>query len=122
MTDTLVTRVPEIINLELYAGDGAAIRFTLKDSDGNPFPLNGVITSQIKNKRVDTSPVLSWTVHDEDFATGIVVLSLTGVQTESLIVEGKPFKGVWDLQYIETGAEPVTFVQGKVKIDADVTR
>lgn len=122
MTDPTVSREPGRINLSLYAGDGAAIKFSLTDSNNNPFPLNGVVTSQIKAKRSDPAPLVSWTVDDSGFADGIVTLSLTGEQTEFLISGGKPFTGVWDAQYVADGAEPITFVHGKLRCIPDVTR
>lgn len=121
MAETTISRVPKILDLELYAGDGIALRFKVTGVDDEPSPLDGVATSQIKGRRSDESPRLEWTVDDSEMATGIVVLSLTGEQTASLIVNGKTFSGVWDLQYQATGAEPLTFVQGKVVCNADVT-
>lgn len=118
----VVSRIPEEIDLELYAGDGAAIKFTV-NSAGVAFPLNGVITSQIKVARADAEPLLTWNVDDSQLANGLVVIFLTGAQTASLIsATGRNFRGVWDLQYTANGAEPVTLVQGKVKCNADVTR
>jgi hypothetical protein len=121
-TDASISRVPPIIDLELYAGDGIGIKFTMKDPAGNPWPLDGDVTSQVKNKRTDTDPLVSWTVDPSQFAQGIILISLTGTQTASLIPEGKQaFNGVWDLQYIPTGSEAMTLFQGKVTCDADVT-
>ena len=117
-----IARVPPTLDLELYAGDGVAIQFTLTDSNGVVFPLDGVVTSQIKAKRSDTDPLVEWVVDEAGFASGVVTLSLSGEQTASLI-NGKPqFAGVWDMQYVPTGSEPMTFFQGKILCDADVTR
>lgn len=122
-TEVNVKRVPQTINLELYAGDGAAMKFTLKDPNGNPWPFDGEWTAQIKAKRTDATPIVSWAIDLSQQAEGIVTISLSGAQTASLIPSGKTkFFGVWDLQYVATGSEPQTFVQGKVTCDADVTR
>ena len=121
MTDVDVSRVPQNVNIDLYAGDGVGIRFTVVDSNGNPYPLDGVITSQIKAKRLDIAPLESWTVDNSQLAQGIVTISLTGAQTTALLAGQKKFKGVWDLQYVPTGGEPLTLIQGKVTVDADVT-
>lgn len=122
MTDSDVSRIPPTVNLELYAGDGVAIRFSLATTDSAAYPLDGVVISQIKAKRTDPDPLVSWNVDASELAQGIVTLSLSGDQTASLIPSGKTvFHGVWDLQYTPTDAEPVTFMQGNVKCEADVT-
>lgn len=118
-----ISRVPKTLDLELYAGDGIAIRYTSVKTDDTPFPLDGLVASQIKAKRTDLEPLAEWAVDDSGKADGVVILSLTGEQTASLIPIGKSkFSGVWDLQFSPDGAEPVTFLQGKVTCDADVTR
>lgn len=122
ITDVEIKRVPPTIDLELYAGDGVGIKFTVKDPSGNPWPLDGVLTSQVKAKRTDADPLVSWAVDISQLAEGIVTISLTGEQTASLMNGKNTFVGVWDLQYVATGAEPQTLIQGKVTCDADVTR
>lgn len=123
VTDVEIKRVPPTINFELYAGDGTAMKFILKDPNGNPWPFDGAWSAQIKAKRTDATPIVSWAIDVSRAVEGIVTISLTGAQTASLIPSGKPkFVGVWDLQYVATGSEPQTFLQGKVTCDADVTR
>jgi hypothetical protein len=123
VTEVDIKRLPPTINLELYAGDGTAMKFTLKDPDGNPWPIDGVITSQIKAKRTDEAALASWLVDESQQSDGVILLSLTGEQTAALIPSGKTrFVGVWDLQYVASGSEPQTLLQGKVTCDADVTR
>lgn len=118
----VVSQIPETMDLDLYAGDGAAIKFTVLNA-GVAFPLDGVLISQIKVTRADPEPLLTFGVDNSQLANGIVVIFLTGAQTASLISPtGRNFRGVWDLQYTATGAEPITLVQGKVKCNADVTR
>lgn len=122
MAETVVSRVPEVMDLELYAGDGSTFRFSVTDANGEPFPLDGVATSQIRAKRKDPDPLLEWTVDESEMESGVFILSLSGTQTASLIKDGRTFNGVWDLQYTATDAEPKTFIQGKVTCYADVTR
>lgn len=119
---TEISRVPPTVNLDLYAGDGVGIKFTAKDSDGNPYPLDGAIAAQIKTKRTDVDPLATWGVDASQQSGGIVTLSLSGSDTASLIPEGKTtFGGVWDMQYTPTGSDPMTLLQGKVTCAADVT-
>lgn len=123
MANTLVSRVPPVIDLELYAGDGVAIRFTIKNSDGTPFPLDGTITSQIRAKRTDVDATVWFDQDASQLMEGIFVLTLTGTKTQALIPTGKKsFSGVWDVQFEPWTAQPVTLIQGSVKCDLDVTR
>lgn len=117
-----ISRVPPTVDVTLYAGDGVAIRYTIRDTGGNPYPLNGLVTSQIKAKRSDLTPLLTWEVDDSNQASGVVVLSLSGEQTASLITGTKPFHGVWDMQFVAGEASPITLLQGKVVCKPDVTR
>lgn len=106
----------------LYAGDGISVKFTVQYPDSSPFPLDGVVSSWIKSKRTDPDPpLLEWTVDDTQQPNGIVLLSLTGDQTESLVNGKGVFAGVWDLQFLPTGAEAMTLAQGNVTCNADVT-
>jgi hypothetical protein len=114
--------VPQVLDLSLYAGDGAGIRFTITDSTGAALPLTGEMKAEIRANREDADPALAqFDVDLTDFATGIVLISLTGEQTHSLISGEETFVGVWDLEWIPAGDEPATLVQGKVECVPDVT-
>jgi hypothetical protein len=121
MTDELVSLVPEVVNLALYAGDGVGLRLTVKKGDGTPWNLTGTVQAQIRQDRMDTQVEESFAVDLSQGATGVVVLSLTGAQTTALGGAG-PFAGYWDVQWTATGAEPATVVQGAVTCIPDVTR
>lgn len=114
--------VPQTLDLVLYAGDGAGIRFTITDSTGAALPLTGEMKAQIRANREDVDPALAeFDVDLTDFATGIVLISVTGEQTHALISGNEKFTGVWDLQWISTDDEPATLVQGNVECLPDVT-
>lgn len=114
--------IPQTLDLLLYAGDGAGIRFTITDSTGAALPLTGEMKAQIRANREDTDPALAeFAVDTSDFATGIVLISLTGDQTHSLISGNEKFTGVWDLEWTSTGDEPATLIQGNVECNPDVT-
>ena len=128
MVDVIDLRPPQL-NLELYAGDGTTFRITVTDVDDNPVDLIGTIKAQIRANRLphiptpDVNPVLAdFDVDLTDAATGIVRLSLTGVQTQALVTTDKKFVGVWDCEWDPTGEQPRTICQGKVECLADVTR
>lgn len=57
-----------------------------------------------------------------DAANGVLVLTLTGDQTDALLNGGNKFTGVYDIEWTPAGAEPVTLVQGGVTCERDVTR
>lgn len=114
--------IPQTLDLRLYAGDGAGIRFTLTDSTGVALPLTGEMKAEIRANREDVDPALAtFAVDLTDFAIGIVLISLTGEQTHALITGDETFVGVWDLEWTPAGDEPATLVQGNVECLPDVT-
>ena len=114
--------IPQTLDLSLYAGDGAGIRFTLTNASGVALPLTGEMKAEIRASREAIDPALAtFAVDLTDFATGIVLISVTGEETHALITGNETFVGVWDLEWIPTGDEPVTLVQGKVECFPDVT-
>jgi hypothetical protein len=114
--------IPQTLDLSLYAGDGAGIRFTITDSTNAPLSLTGEMKAEIRANREDADPALAtFDVDLTDFAAGIVLISLTGEQTHALITDAETFVGVWDLEWTPTDDEPATLVQGKVECYPDVT-
>lgn len=114
--------VPQTLDILLYAGDGAGIRFTITDSAGDALPLTGTMKAEIRASREAADPALAtFDVDLSDFNEGVVLISLTGVQTHALISDSEKFEGVWDLEWTPTGEEPATLVQGVVECMPDVT-
>lgn len=118
---------PAVLDLQLYAGDGVEFRLICTDSGNAPVDISGVVEAEVRVDRlVADPPVVEFTCDLTDPTNGIVVLSLTGEQTQQLIADpstskGK-FTGVWDVQWTPTGLEPRTLCQGKIECVADVTR
>ncbi|HVI77807.1 MAG TPA: hypothetical protein VM715_06520 [Candidatus Acidoferrum sp.] len=119
MAKTKISRVPETLDLALYAGDGVAIRLSLTNSTGDPIGVTGTMRAQIRTSRSSPEVSAEFTAVPEDNA---IVISLTGEQTQALVSGDEPFAGVWDLQWVPEGGEPATLVRGQVTCDADVTR
>ena len=119
MAKTKISRVPETLDLALYAGDGVSIRLTLTNSTGDPIGPTGVVKAQIRTHYSDPEISAEFSVASEENS---IVISLTGDQTQSLVTSDETFEGVWDLQWIPEGGQPATLVRGKVTCDADVTR
>lgn len=115
---------PEILDLTLYAGDGISFKLLCKDSDDAPINITGAVESHVRTDREAVDPLVEFTVGLTEAATGKVLLSLTGEQTQALLAAGAKgkFSGVWDVQWTPTGSEPRTLCQGKVDVNADVTR
>ena len=118
---------PQVLDLSLYAGDGVEFRLICTDGAGDPLNVSGDVTAQIRANRDTTStPIAEFAANLVEADQGIVVLSLTGEETQDLVDDpstskGK-FQGVWDVQWSPSGQEPRTLVQGKVECVADVTR
>lgn len=117
-----ISLLPDKLDLALYAGDGVSIKLTITDNAGTPIPVTEGITAQIRETRLDAEALADFNFDVNEFEPGIVILSLNGVQTASLITTEDKFKGVWDVQWQAENQEPITLVQGKVECDADVTR
>lgn len=118
---------PKVLDLILYAGDGMSLRLLFKDTTGAPIDVNGAVEAQVRVNRLDADPpVAQFTVGLVDAYLGIVVVSLTGDQTQDMIdnpVGGDgTFNGVWDLEWTPAGSQPRTMIQGNVECVADVTR
>lgn len=109
--------------LALYAGDGATLRITVTDPASVPLDLTGAVTAQIRTTPDAATAKADFAADLSLHASGVVLLSLTGIQTAALLNgTGAPFKGVYDVQWRPTGGQPITLVQGEVTCELDVTR
>jgi hypothetical protein len=113
-----ISFIPQSLDIACYAGDGALVRLSVTQG-GNPLDVSGNHEAQIRAKRLDTDPVDIFNIDDDEAFNGILIMSLTGEQTSGF---GDGFKGVWDLQWTASGAEPVTLIQGSISCVLDVTR
>lgn len=114
---------PQILDLALYAGDGVSFRLICTDADGAPIDVTGAVKAQIRLERLTEDPALAeFSANMVDAYQGVVVLSLTGEQTQDLVEPSGKFVGVWDIQWTASGGQPRTLCQGKVECVTDVTR
>lgn len=124
---TSINIQPPVLDLSLYAGDGVGFRLICTDEAGAPVPLTGTVEAQVRVDRLtDDLAIVEFGADLTNSGDGIVVLSLTGVQTQTLVdhpssKNGK-FTGVWDVEWVGDSAEPRTLCQGKVECLPDVTR
>lgn len=130
MANPTVDLRPATLDAIFYAGDGASIQLICMNSeeeDAEPINLTGEVSAQVRlNRMADDPPILSFGVDLSAPLEGKVMLTLTEAQTRELSdhessSNGK-FVGVWDVEWIPTGSEPRTLVQGKVECVVDVTR
>ena len=113
---------PQTLDLSLYAGDGCRFKFICTDATSAPVDISGGVRAQIRLNRLDTSPVVSFAVNMTDAYLGIIILTLTGAQTQALVGSSGKFTGFWDLEWDAAEDEPRTLCQGRVECVADVTR
>lgn len=122
-----IKALPDVLNLQLYAGDGIEFRMICTNGDENPVDISGEVKAQIRLERLTPDPpIVSFNVNAVDAYQGIIILSLTGAQTATLAQhesskDGK-FSGVWDVQWTPSGKQPKTLCQGSVECVIDVTR
>lgn len=116
---------PVELDLKLYAGDGIIIPISIIDSDENAVPLTGTFKAQVRLAReTPDPPIAEFSVDLTEADDGIFKLVLTGEQTATIEPpeSAKKFKGVWDVEWTPSGAEPRTLFQGKVECENDVSR
>jgi hypothetical protein len=118
---------PQILNLSLYAGDGVEFRLVCKSGTGAPIDITGVVKAEVRLDRLSSdNAIATFSVNSTDAYQGIIVLSLTGAQTEALSQHSSSkagkFSGVWDIQWTPAGLQPRTLCQGTVECVADVTQ
>lgn len=114
---------PQALDLSLYAGDGVSLRLICTDGSGAPIDVSGTVKAQIRLDRTnDDPPLVEFTVNSTDAYQGIILLTLTGAQTQQLVDSSGKFSGVWDVQWQASSAQPRTLCQGNVECVADVSR
>ena len=122
MAASKISLIPSLLDLELYAGDGVQLVLGLTNGSGGPLSVTGAVKAQIRANRADVAAATEFAADLTNGATGTVILSLTGIQTASLVQGATKFEGVWDMQWTKAGGEPVTVLQGAITCDPDVTR
>lgn len=109
---------PAVLDLVLYAGDGADFQVSFVDEDNETIDVsNRTWTSQIRKTRT-AETAYDLEIDSTDAATGLIVLHISAEITREL-----PRTAQWDLQCTSVGSdEPTTVLQGAVTCNQDVTR
>ena len=103
-------------DITVTRGDRWTLPIIRKDAAGATIDLTGRVYSAQIRTAPDTAITIS--VSTTDAADGKIVLSLTAAQTDD-IADGS----WWDIEErLTVGADPRTFLSGRVYVERDVTR
>ena len=113
-----VDLTPAVLDLDLYAGDGADFQLKFTDSNNAAVDVSDrTCSAQIRKTRSDATSY-NLTIITTNAATGIVVIHIPGSITSIL-----PRTSQWDLQFTSASRpDPFTILQGTVTCIPDVTR
>lgn len=118
MANKTIDLSPAVLDLVLYAGDGADFEVDFVDEDQQPIDVSHLTwAAQIRKTRTaEISHDLE--IVDTNAATGVIVIHISAEVTRAL-----PRSNQWDLQSTAEGSdEPLTVLQGSVICNQDVTR
>ena len=92
--------------------------------DGAPMNLTGAtLTAQARKVITDPDPAaLSAVVAVTNAAGGALTVRWPGDAVRTLLGTALKWDGVWDLQLVVSGQDPVTICGGKISLEQDVTR
>ena len=107
-----------VSNLVINAGATFSQQFDLAQSDSAPLNLTGyTIAAQIR-KHAGSSNSVAFTATAMDAINGLVLISLTPVQTASL----KTGRHVYDIVITDAAGDKTRVVEGSVLVREGVTR
>jgi hypothetical protein len=109
---TLIDLTPPRLDIRVTAGDTLTFSLTVRDTDGDPFPLIGTLAAQARRTFRDPDPV-DFTVTAE---ANVATLTLDAEQTA---VMGGDW--VWDVDYTDSEGTR-TLAAGSVNVTPEVTR
>lgn len=118
MAATIISALPEPVNLALYAGDDITLRVTVTDADGDPVDLTGATVESHVRATAAGPLAAAFESQIDDPASGVAFIHLTPDATAQL-----PARAVWDVQAsFNDGANVTTLAAGTVTVAAQVTR
>lgn len=109
-------------NLIFYRGDTAIRKFIIRDKNGEPYDLSGmIIKSQARQTPDSEDTLFDITIEDQsddgsEFEDGIVVLRVPSSVTSEL-----PPQCVYDIE-AKAGELTITIARGTITLIPDVTR
>lgn len=110
-----VTRLPDTLNLAVYAGDDVSVDLVIQDADGADADLSEArVRAQIR-VRPQWPSVAG--VFSSGISGNIISLLLPGSVTARL-----PSRCVWDCELTDATDQVTTLVAGAITVTPDVTR
>lgn len=105
-------------DITVTRGDRWTLPIVRRDPAGATIDLTGRVYSAQIRTEPDAATAITIAVATTEAATGKIVLSLTASQTDD-IADGS----WWDIEErLTVGADPRTFLSGRVYVEKDVTR
>lgn len=122
-TASTVSLKPAQVNLAgIRAGDRNLLRVIVR-SAGVPLNLSGVaFTATARTTVLATEQLDSICTVDPDRTLGVVWMRWPGEDVRTWLDDAETKSGVWDLQMVATGNEPITVAAGTFAAEQDVTR
>jgi hypothetical protein len=120
----MATALPGTFNITAYRGDTK--QWTAEFDDGATPPVAvdmsaWVWLAQIRASKDEPDSILAtFTVDDDDAATGTLVITLPADESAALVTSGGKATYYWDLQGTD-GAVVKTWLAGSVKVTGDVS-
>lgn len=114
---------PSPLDWKVYAGDRNLVSFSFT-AGTEPWVLTGAqLAAQARVSSVDENVALTATIIETDPANGQYDIAWDGDAVAVLLAGADSWKGVWDLQVLESGELlPVTLLRGKFTAVLDITR
>jgi hypothetical protein len=112
-----INLTPAVLDLILYAGDGARFEIDFVDKDDLPIDVSDLTWSAQIRKTRKTLEAVDMVIEDEDADTGVIFMVISADVTRNLAR-----KSQWDIQGVLEGGDPFTFLQGSITCLPDVTR
>lgn len=109
--------------LRIRAGDRNLLKIAVT-SNGGAMDLTGM-TAEAQARlspNAPDPPALTAVVTITDEFNGLLELRWPGAEVENVLAGADKWTGVWDLQLINPGEDPLTLVAGAFSIEPDVTR
>lgn len=115
------------MKLTMYRGDTAVFDLACKQSDGTPLDISSgtlCFTAKSSARQLDEDSSFQKDSDDNgititDGPAGLATVVLSPEDTSELYA---PARLVWDLQYVTTGDNVFTLLDGELVIKPDVTR
>jgi hypothetical protein len=80
------------------------------------------VAAQARHQPTDPDPAVTALAAVADAEAGVITLQWPGDAVRSLLDGNASWVGVWDLQLVETGLDPLTVAAGSFAAESDVTR